>query len=368
VGTRGKLLILVVFIVCLVVLGSWLGRQVFSRPVVDSEHIIFTPADTYRLESSIDKPLFVLADTVTLETESRIEGDSGFISDNITATGKVNGNLTLMADTVTVNGQITGSVSVIADTVNVGGHIDGNLTVVSDRLTIARNAVINGKVVACVDTLDDARVDVRQIEPCGDAETLNVLNTGLRFDSALWGAGFSTLALAVSGVASLVLSGVGALAVAAFPRQFSYIEEAILSGPRRVAQTGFLAFLLAIGITIAVVLLVAIFPPLGLVLLPVFVITAIVFLGVTVTGWVTVALIIGNWLFRRSTRSIVPPLIAAALGSVLLFLLWHILSAVPFGIVAVLLAMAVLGSIGLGAALRTRMGTRTVGRRYFVQG
>jgi hypothetical protein len=37
-------------------------------------------------------------------------------------------------------------------------------------------------------------------------------------------------------------------------------------------------------------------------------------------------------------------------------------------VLVVLLAMAVLGSVGLGAALTTRMGTRTVRRRYFVQG
>jgi hypothetical protein len=195
-----------------------------------------------------------------------------------------------------------------------------------------------------------------------------MLNSAVQFDAALWGAGFSTVALLASGFVSLTLSGIGALAVAAFPRQFSTIEEAILTMPRRVGQTGFLVFLLAIGVTAAVVIVLAAAPPLGLVLLPVFVIAAIVFLGMTVTGWVSVALIAGNWLLRRSSGNLVPPLIATAVGSVLLFLLWHVLTLLPFGVLVVLLAMAVLGSVGLGAALTTRMGTRTVRRRYFVQG
>jgi hypothetical protein len=31
--------ILVVFVVVLIALGSWVGRQIFARPLVDSEHI-----------------------------------------------------------------------------------------------------------------------------------------------------------------------------------------------------------------------------------------------------------------------------------------------------------------------------------------
>ncbi len=366
-GTRGKLVILGVFVIGLVGLGSWLGRQIFARPLLDSEHIIFTPGETYELAETIDKPLVVIADEVALERDSQIAGDSAFIGETVTVAGQVNGDITLMGDNLAVSGHVKGDASLFGSLVAVDGQVDGDLTVVGERLSIAQEARINGKVVACVDSLSDARPD-GQIEPCSDAETFSVLNSAIQFDAALWGAGFSTVALFVSGFASLALSGLGALAVAAFPRQFSYIEEAILTMPRRVGQTGFLAFLLAIGVTAAVVIVLAAFPPLGLVLLPVFVIAAIVFLGMTVSGWVTVALIAGNWLLRRSSRNIVPPLIAAAVGSVLLFLLWHVLTLLPFGVLIVLLAMAVLGSVGLGAALTTRMGTRTVRRRYFVQG
>jgi len=37
-------------------------------------------------------------------------------------------------------------------------------------------------------------------------------------------------------------------------------------------------------------------------------------------------------------------------------------------VLLVLLAMAVIGSLGLGAVVSTRLGTRPVRRRYFVQG
>lgn len=367
-STRRKLVILVVFVAGVVGLGSWLGRQIFARPLLDREHIVFSPGETYRLAGAVDRPLVVIADEVTLESDSRIAGDSALIGDTIIFEGQANGDLTLMGGWIAVGGQVTGNAAVIGAQVTVDGQVDGNLTVVSDHLTIAEGAGIGGKIIACADTLNDARLQGGQIEPCSDAETLNVLNAAIQFDAALWGAGFSTAALFASAFISLALSGVAALAVAMFPRHISYIEEAILTVPRRVARTGFLAFLLAIGITAAVVIVLAAVPPLGLVLLPLFLIVALVFLGMTVMGWVTVALIVGNWLLRRRSRAIAPPLIAAVAGSVLLFVMWHALALLPFGVLVVLLAMAVLGSVGLGAALLTRMGTRTVRRRYFVQG
>jgi hypothetical protein len=166
---------------------------------------------------------------------------------------------------------------------------------------------------------------------------------------------------------SLVLTGVSALAVAAFPRQISYIEEAILTMPRRVGQAGLLAVLLVIGVTAGVVLLLGVVPPLGLITLPVFGLAALVLLGMTVSGWITVALIVGNWLLRRMSRGL-PPLITVAIGSIVLFAIWHMLALLPFGVLIVLAAMAVLGTVGLGAVVATRLGTRPVRRRYFVQG
>jgi hypothetical protein len=185
------------------------------------------------------------------------------------------------------------------------------------------------------------------------------LNSALRFDTAL--------ALLATGFMSLVLTGVSALTVAAFPQQIGNMEEAILTTPRRVGQAGLMSALLAIGVTIGVVLLLGVVPPLGLIALPVYGLAALAFLGLTVSGWITVALIVGDWLLRRVSRGL-PPLITVAIGSIVLFVVWHLLALLPFGLLLVLLAMAVLGSVGLGAVVATRLGTRPVRRRYLVQG
>lgn len=366
-GTGRKLAILGVMVVGVVWLGRGIGWRVFERPLLDSDHIIITPSDTYRLARAIDKPLVVVADEVALDGDSQLAGDSALIGETITVAGQVNGNLTLMGESLAISGHVVGDASLIGTQTVVDGQVDGDLTVVGERLSIAHDARINGKIVACVDSLSDARPD-GQIQPCGESEAFGAFTTALWGDGTLWNAGFSTVALAVSAFTSLLLSGAAALAVAIFPRQISYIEEAILTAPRRLGQTGFMTLLLAMGVTVALVVALAVIPPVGLVLLPVYALAGLAFLGMTVTGWITIALIVGNWLLRRVSRALLPPLITVVIGSIALFVLWHVLAVIPFGALAALLAMTVLGCVGLGAVVGTRLGTRSVQRRYFVQG
>ena len=101
--------------------------------------------------------------------------------------------------------------------------------------------------------------------------------------------------------------------------------------------------------------------PLGLVL-------GLVVLGICITGWITLALLVGDFALRHLTRTILPPVIAAAFGSILLFTLWHVLAIIPFGGLFGLLLMGLMGAAGFGGALATRMGTRPFRRRHFVQG
>jgi len=369
-GTGRKLLILLALVVAFVLVGSAMSKRVFQRPVADSG-VIFEPSKTYTSSQPLDQPLVVVAEDVTLDEQ--VNGNTALVGQTITVASPINGDLTLIGDHLSIaeTGRVAGDAAMIGGDISISGSVEGGLTAVGNTLTIGREAQISGDVFACVKVVDDQRPD-GIVHPCGDGEglaTIRALDTAMRFDSTVSGAaGFPVAALMLSAFTSLVLTGIAALAVAAFPRQISYIEEAIVTAPRRLGQAGFLMFLLAAGVTAAVVVLLAAAPPVGLLALPVFALGGLVFLGMTVTGWITVALVIGNWLLRRGRAAYIPPLVTAAVGSILLFALWHVLALLPFGVLIVLLAMAVLGSVGLGAAVTTRMGTRSVSRRYFVQG
>jgi hypothetical protein len=80
-------------------------------------------------------------------------------------------------------------------------------------------------------------------------------------------------------------------------------------------------------------------------------------------------LITGDVLLRRLGRvHTLPPLIIAAIGNISLLLVWNLLALNDYGRVCGTIVLIGLGSIGLGATFITRMGTRPLHRRYFVQG
>jgi hypothetical protein len=318
----------------------------------------------------------VAADTVSLGQEAVINGDTSLIGrQGIWFNGRVNGDLTAMADRLIVgkDGVVVGDLTFMGQEIMINGTIQGDLTVVGDLLLINRGAVVRGQISACVKQITNHAHPDLPIHPCSRSETLAALGPLWREGAAALAArtlqgGFSSGGLLFSVALSLALTGLSALLVTVFPRQFSHVSEALLLLPRRMAGVGCLAALMALGIGGGVVAATAVASPVGLALLPFGLVVGLALLALVVMGWMALALVLGDWLLRRITRAVQPPLIAVLVGSIALFALWHALALIPFGPVVGLVLMAALGSAGLGAALVTRLGTRPVRRRYFVQG
>jgi hypothetical protein len=119
---------------------------------------------------------------------------------------------------------------------------------------------------------------------------------------------------------------------------------------------------------VAVGLAVVVIPVLGLVIVPVYLLAALLFFGMTLAGWITVTLVVGDLILRRLQLSTLPPLVITAVGNVALLLVWNVLALTDFTRLLGLLGLIGLGSVGLGAAFVTRMGTKPVHRSYLVQG
>src|SRR5690606_30075795 len=140
------------------------------------------------------------------------------------------------------------------------------------------------------------------------------------------------------------------------------------TGPRSLGGTGLMMMALAAGVTFALIAAVVAVPPLGLVLVPVYVLAALVFFGMALAGWITITLVIGDFLLRRIGRVALPPLVIAAVGNLTLLLVWNLLALHPTTRILGLIGLIGLGTIGLGATFITRLGTRPVHRSYLVQG
>jgi hypothetical protein len=371
--TRRYWLILALIVFTLLVLAAASRQWVTTQELPAG--VKLTMASDYRLDGTVADNLVVVAGSIVLEMESRVIGDASLIADTIQLDGRVEGNLTTLGDHLTLapGSHISGDAALVASDITLGGRVDGDVQITSDRLTIMPDAQIAGIITPCAATIRDNRIDAPALTACSDRQRFppfdalialrNQMNTLEAAQLAAPGSALLTLVLG-----SLVLAGFSTLAVAMFPRQISRIEEAIRLRPRGLGGVGIAVFLLVFGISAALIVVLAILPPVGLLLLPIYALVGLALAALIIAGLVTLSLVIGDWVVRRISPVPAPPLVTASIGSLILSALLTVMALAPFGVVIGLVALLALSSVGVGAALFTRLGTRPLQRSYFVQG
>jgi hypothetical protein len=302
--------------------------------------------------------------------------------------GAVNGDLTVFADTITLGetSTIEGKLSILGAHATLDGQIGGSATFTGENLTVLQTARLSGDISACSDSIADQRVDAAQIEPCRASAIFQpfaalVALRGASIETPVEAVNFiaaasPAAAIFVTAAGALLLAGISSLIVAAFPRQISCIEDAVRTRPRRLGGVGLATYLLGFGLSVAMIVLLAAIPTVGLLLIPVYLLAGLALIALFLSGWVTLSLVVGDWLARRlntrrarlTAQRIAPPMLTAAMGSLFISLIVVALGLLPFGAVIVVLLIGAVSSVGIGAALFTRLGTRSLARSYFVQG
>ncbi|MEW6580481.1 MAG: polymer-forming cytoskeletal protein [Chloroflexota bacterium] len=295
---------------------------------------------------------FKITSSYTLRAGEQRAGDQVILAGTIVleAGSVVDGDITLMGEKVTLNGEVRGEAIAVADrlTVGEGAHITGDLTVCAKNL----------------ERSDVARIDGQVREECnqgGRASVANAINSG-------WESWRSSTLFRMGAVitGSLFFGALSALLTAILPRPLVRMSESIYRAPVVAGGVGILTMLAAIGLTVVYgVSLLLILP---LVLLPLVIIAWLVIGALSVLGWVALAGPFGVALLRRAGLEGQPCMVAAAIGGVALSLLLRVWSVFWFTAWIGLLATALLGAIGLGAVLLTRVGTRPYPRRDAVPG
>ena len=343
-----------------------------QRTLVDDKNVILQ--SNYRLSDTHDDSLVVFGSVVELDAGSRVTGDASFITDKLNITGEVDGDLNVLGGSLTVaeGAQIGGDVNATGTTVTFGGNVNGDLLISAENIILLPSAQISGTIDACAPNVIDQRVGVSQTTCTDDgfnpfAALIAVRETAM--GSTTFGARLdSAITILVGVVCTILLTGASALVVTLFPRQISHIEEAVRARPRRLGSIGVATYALTLGLALVLIVVLANLPPLGLLLVPFYLILTILLLILSFAGLITLALMLGDWLARRISKLHTPPLIAAMIGSVLLSAGLALISLLPFGFAISFLLLGVISSVGLGGALATRIGTRSVQRAYFVQG
>ncbi|MBZ0296651.1 MAG: polymer-forming cytoskeletal protein [Anaerolineae bacterium] len=363
---RRLFIILIVAIVLMIVLANFARQAAVSASLVDTENIIIQ--GDYDLNQSVTDDLVVVAERIMLQPDSLISGDAALVGGDILLNGAVGGDLTALAESLHLGPttSINGNALLLVSDVTLDGQIDGEVNLRGETVTIGPEARLGTEVYVCAEEIIDQRADAVPLRPCQESALMDAMDS-LHTLQNLGGRG-APLAILLSFFSSLGLSGLAILSVAIFPRHVSHIEEAIRANATSVGTVGFMLILLLAGLGFTLLLVIAALPLLAIILLPVYLFVALVFLGMTLAGWVTVSLIIGDLLVARLGRTPLPPLVMAAFGSLAMVLGLHVLLLNPITRWVALVILLILCSIGLGAALITRIGTRPVYRSYLVQG
>lgn len=326
-------------------IGAAVGRVVIpQRPVAD--RVSFSPMDDYTLSDTVEGDLFVTGSVITLTSDSVVQGSVSLIGANIVIAGHINGDLTIISgDNITFDpsAEINGDTEIFGDNVAVssGTRMNGGLEVSANHIIIPEDFAPAGSLTLC--SGDGPR-------PCD----LTITAPQATPFSLLMGA--------------FTLAGAAGLAVVVFPRQIGRMEDAMRHDGRKLTVLGFAVLLLAGGITAVWLLLVAALPPLGVLLVPVYGVSMLALGVLSLSGWITLSLLVGDVLMRGVLRIPLPALLEAIIGMALLTGLLTGVSLIPFGAIAALPLLLLLTSVGVGAAVSTRLGRRPLRGARLVQG
>ena len=285
----------------------------------------------------------VFGDNYTLESGEELNGDLVVFGGNVTVEkdANLNGNLVVFGGTISSNGNLNGDVVVFGGQISLDEKavVAGDVVTIGGQLTQAEGAEIKGEVVKNVSP--DIQIPSGRIPP-------NVNPPSVNFDfNPFW---------TVAGIfyRAVILAALAMLVVIFLKPQMENVSQAIVSQP---VMSGGVGLLTVFGgpISIVVVALVMI---ITLILIPVA--AFVVFLGALAIAlaWLFGMIALGNEVGERFTQSINQswaPAFTAGFGTFLLMLVGGAIGEIPC---VGWLFVALIGFVGIGAAVLTRFGTR----------
>lgn len=304
--------------------------------------LLLAPASPVYAQSG-EPGKIVFGDNFTLKSGEKLNGDLVVFGGNVTVEedANLNGNLVVFGGTISSNGNLNGDVVVFGGQIALDENavVAGDVVTIGGQLTQAEGAKIKGEVVKNVSP--DIQIPSGRIPP-------DVTPPSVNFDfNTFW---------TVAGIfyRAVILAALAMLVVVFLKPQMENVSQAIVSQP---VMSGGVGLLTVFGgpISIVVVALVMI---ITLILIPVA--AVVVFLGVLAIAlaWLFGMIALGNEVGERFTQSINQswaPAFTAGFGTFLLMLVGGAIGEIPC---VGWLFVALIGFVGIGAAVLTRFGTR----------
>lgn len=290
-------------------------------------------------DETIRNDIALFGEDLTIEEGATVKGDIALFGGNATIAGTVDGDIVLFG------GNLTAASTAV---------IDGQCAVVGGSLTDDTDAGINcttasfGSDFAPVFSELAAQFDPPTPPEIPPVEIYRPSPARQFFGGVAEAAGETlVMALLAFGVAYLL------------PNHLTQAEAVVRRKPMTSGAVGILTavavpvLIALLAITSAILVLVCI----GILGFPLVFVFSVAFAAAMVFGWITVGDLVGRWLAEKMNLQNRSLPVTAALGTAALTFGIGLLGALPFVIGEGLLTV-IIGSVGLGAATLTRMGTR----------
>ena len=315
-------------------------RRVLAVLVVLGVLALALPVPAYAAPVAEDRVVF--GGDFVLEAGQVLSGDLVLFGGNATleAGSRVDGDVFLMGGNADIAGEVTGTVALLGGNVELlpTAYVHGDAVAIGGNLTRAAGARVDGQVTQgdeFVGPFDftfpfEGFSGVRSIGP------FESLRIGLS----------PVLNLVWFGFMSLLVAAVAVLTVMFWPRPTDRAGQAAIGQPILGGGLGFLTIVVApfLLIVLAITIL----------LLPVSFAGFVLLISAGLFGWIAIGLEVGKRLAEAFKWELQPPA-AAGLGTLVLTLVIGGIGMVPcVGWVAPFLV----ASIGLGAVMLTRFGSR----------
>jgi len=289
----------------------------------------------------------IFGDNFTLESGEELNGDLVVFGGNVTVEkdADLNGSLVVFGGTVSSDGNLNGDVVIFGGQIALDENavVTGDVVTIGGQLTQAEGAKIKGEVVKNISP--DIQIPNGQISP--NVKPPQVINY-----NPFWTAGGVFIVF----LRALIIAGLAMLVVIFLKPQMENVSQAIVSQP---VMSGGVGLLTVFGGPVSIVV-VALIMIITLILIPVAVV--VVFAGALVIAlaWLFGMIALGNEVGERFAQSINQswaPVLTAGFGTFLLMLIGGAIGQIPC---VGWLFVALVGLVGIGAAVITRFGTRPV--------
>jgi hypothetical protein len=274
----------------------------------------------------------------------------------------INGDLTIFGGNTTIEdgATITGNMTVMGGNTTLAGLVEGDVVIFGGSLSLESTAVIEGNLVrsgGAVNGEEGYEVQGNEVQGFEDGfENIPFPVFIPRFVDgptySPFGYVFDWVVQAMSTLGLAVVSGLLAMVVMVLmPDQTARVTAVMSSTPGLSGGVGLL--------TLFAVPLMAVVIAITICLIPFSAVAMFVYAIAVVFGWLAFGIWLGDRLASALRWPFLSPVLAAALGTFIITLLANGLDLIPvFGWLLGLLVTATVASMGLGAVVLTRFGSR----------